>query len=44
MKPLDIIIIAVLAIAFAAALIYSVRNSKKGCSGDCANCGKSCKR
>jgi len=44
MKPLDIILITALAAAFIAALIYSVRNTKKGCGGDCANCSKSCKR
>ena len=43
MKPLDIILIAVLAAAFTAALVHTLRNSKKGCGGDCANCSKNCR-
>lgn len=38
MKPLDIILIAVLAAAFVAALVYSIRASRKGCGGNCQMC------
>ena len=44
MKPLDIVIIIILASAFIAALIFTLRNSKKGCSGNCANCSKGCRK
>lgn len=38
MKPLDIILIAVLTAAFIAALVYSIRASKNGCGGNCSEC------
>ena len=44
MKPLDIIIVIALAAAFIIALIHTVKNSKKSCGGDCAQCGKACGR
>lgn len=45
MKPLDIILIAVLAAAFVAALVHSIRASKNGCGGNCAGCARgSCPR
>lgn len=40
MKPLDIILIAVLAAAFIAALVHSIRASKNGCGGNCAECAR----
>lgn len=43
MGALDWAILLLVAAAFAAAVIYSVKH-KDSCSGDCASCGKSCGR
>lgn len=40
MKPLDIILILALSAAFAAALVHSIRASKNGCGGNCAECAR----
>lgn len=45
MKPLDYVLIAVLAVIVGLALFFTVKNAKNGkncggCGGDCANCHK----
>ena len=44
MKPVDIILIAVIAAAVAGAIILAVSRKKKGsfCCGDCAKCSRRC--
>ena len=45
MKILDIILIAALAAAFVAALVYSIRAARNGCGGNCAECARGrCRR
>lgn len=44
MRPVDIILIAVIAAVLAGAVIIAVCRKKKGhsCCGDCAKCSKRC--
>lgn len=45
MKPLDYILIAVLAVVIGLALFFTIRNARRGkgcgggCGGDCSKCG-----
>ncbi len=43
MKPLDYVLIAVVAVIIGLSLFFTIRNAKRGkncggCGGDCANC------
>ena len=44
MRPVDIILIAIIGIVLAAAVVIAVRRKKNGssCCGDCAKCKNRC--
>lgn len=41
---LDILIVALTAVAFVMAVIKAIRNRGKGCCGNCEGCQNGCKR